>query len=358
MDPNHVPKDVDKNWSSYKHARPQRVTCRCVLFFFGFWRKHETPSCGDVWTEEGLGEVHVNSCYCEFVCNFYVPRLLWQIWAGYHEIHENTMFRMGCWCFSRTYSSKYRKFSLCFPCARTWIFGGYSKERVIVKGRPGGKKLLSLHPLKEVHRIFQFLIKIYGSWLPMDFIDLMFMLVFPPSCWNTPPWKPAKVHLKAGDLFYLPIFWWHAVQGSIGRNMILNWWCQQHPYKERMFLLGVEKLHEHMHKTYQRSTWISLEIYWIIIDLTDDFLIFQPYCFETFELIIFCYSKSFLKSLKSNLTTKMLRTLVNIHIVSRIYFQGGKDPCANKESEREECVYLTYLFFTIECILHIYIYMS
>lgn len=42
----------------------------------------------------------------------------------------------------------------------------------------------------------------------------------------------AKVHLKAGDLFYLPIFWWHAVQGSIGRNMILNWWCQQHPFKE------------------------------------------------------------------------------------------------------------------------------
>ena len=41
-----------------------------------------------------------------------------------------------------------------------------------------------------------------------------------------------EVHLKAGDLFYLPIFWWHAVQGSIGRNMILNWWCQQHPYKD------------------------------------------------------------------------------------------------------------------------------
>ena len=44
----------------------------------------------------------------------------------------------------------------------------------------------------------------------------------------------AEVHLKAGDLFYLPIFWWHAVQGSIGRNMILNWWCQQHPYKEHL----------------------------------------------------------------------------------------------------------------------------
>jgi len=44
--------------------------------------------------------------------------------------------------------------------------------------------------------------------------------------------QPQRVHLKAGDLFYLPIFWWHSVQGSIGRNMILNWWCQQHPFKE------------------------------------------------------------------------------------------------------------------------------
>ncbi len=133
------------------------VCCFFFFSFFGWWKKHETPSCGVVWREEGLGEVNENSCYCEFVCNLYVPRSLWQIWAGHHEIHENTMFRMGCWCFSRTYSSKYRKFSLCFPCARTWIFGSYSKERVIVKGRPGGKKLLSVHPLKEVYRIFQFL---------------------------------------------------------------------------------------------------------------------------------------------------------------------------------------------------------
>ena len=47
--------------------------------------------------------------------------------------------------------------------------------------------------------------------------------------------QPQRVHLKAGDLFYLPIFWWHSVQGSIGRNMILNWWCQQHPYKEHKY---------------------------------------------------------------------------------------------------------------------------
>ena len=26
VDPAYVPKDVDKNWSCYKHARPQRAT--------------------------------------------------------------------------------------------------------------------------------------------------------------------------------------------------------------------------------------------------------------------------------------------------------------------------------------------
>lgn len=57
---------------------------------------------------------------------------------------------------------------------------------------------------------------------------------------------PLSVHLKAGDLFYLPIFWWHAVQGSIGRNMILNWWCQMHPDKEHYWgdLEGTEELLE------------------------------------------------------------------------------------------------------------------
>lgn len=43
--------------------------------------------------------------------------------------------------------------------------------------------------------------------------------------------RPQIVTLHPGEMLYLPIFWWHAVQGSEGRNMILNWWCTIHPHK-------------------------------------------------------------------------------------------------------------------------------
>jgi len=41
-----------------------------------------------------------------------------------------------------------------------------------------------------------------------------------------------QVDLEAGDMLYLPIFWWHQVSGSDERNMILNWWCDLHPQKK------------------------------------------------------------------------------------------------------------------------------
>jgi len=43
---------------------------------------------------------------------------------------------------------------------------------------------------------------------------------------------PVHVTLKAGDMLYLPAFWWHGVTGSMERNMILNFWCDMHPQKE------------------------------------------------------------------------------------------------------------------------------
>jgi len=43
--------------------------------------------------------------------------------------------------------------------------------------------------------------------------------------------RPMTVELEAGDMLYLPIFWWHGVAGGQGRNMILNWWCDMHPSK-------------------------------------------------------------------------------------------------------------------------------
>ena len=57
-----------------------------------------------------------------------------------------------------------------------------------------------------------------------------------------PPWlqrtfprlaraRPLEVTLVAGDVLYLPACWWHCVEGSAGRNMILSHWYQLHPLK-------------------------------------------------------------------------------------------------------------------------------
>merc|ERR1712224_681497 len=41
--------------------------------------------------------------------------------------------------------------------------------------------------------------------------------------------RPIEVWLAAGDMLYLPSGWWHCVEGSEDRNMILNWWFDWHP---------------------------------------------------------------------------------------------------------------------------------
>ena len=43
--------------------------------------------------------------------------------------------------------------------------------------------------------------------------------------------RPVEVNLVAGDMLYLPMCWWHCVEGSRERNMILNWWFEPHPEK-------------------------------------------------------------------------------------------------------------------------------
>jgi len=43
---------------------------------------------------------------------------------------------------------------------------------------------------------------------------------------------PVEVMLRPGDMLYLPSCWWHCVEGSEDRNMILNWWFDWHPEKK------------------------------------------------------------------------------------------------------------------------------
>ena len=43
--------------------------------------------------------------------------------------------------------------------------------------------------------------------------------------------SPVEVVLHPGDVLYLPACWWHCVEGSHERNMILNWWYGLHPAK-------------------------------------------------------------------------------------------------------------------------------
>lgn len=42
---------------------------------------------------------------------------------------------------------------------------------------------------------------------------------------------PVEVELVAGDLLYLPAFWYHCVTGGEDLNMILAWWSDVHPNK-------------------------------------------------------------------------------------------------------------------------------
>ncbi|CAE8652901.1 unnamed protein product, partial [Polarella glacialis] len=66
-----------------------------------------------------------------------------------------------------------------------------------------------------------------------------------------------RVELVAGDMLYLPIFWWHGVTGGFERNMIINWWCEMHPDKmdktdstlEGSAMALIEAVREHLGQT-------------------------------------------------------------------------------------------------------------
>ena len=62
--------------------------------------------------------------------------------------------------------------------------------------------------------------------------------------------RPIECNLTPGDFLYLPACWWHCVEGSKERNMILNWWFNVSPYK-RMHEGDVEP--ERERKRYGRS---------------------------------------------------------------------------------------------------------
>eukprot|EP00931_Biecheleriopsis_adriatica_P032789 TRINITY_DN19088_c0_g4_i1.p1 TRINITY_DN19088_c0_g4~~TRINITY_DN19088_c0_g4_i1.p1 ORF type:complete len:632 (-),score=116.58 TRINITY_DN19088_c0_g4_i1:81-1976(-) len=98
-----------------------------------------------------------------------------------------------------------------------------------------GEKWLDLYPPWEADCMHTTVKKFLNSLIP-PFCDPTKLPESVKQNWpNHSKAKPVHVHLKAGEMLYLPIFWWHAVQGSIGRNMILNWWCSQHPHKAHIY---------------------------------------------------------------------------------------------------------------------------
>ena len=57
--------------------------------------------------------------------------------------------------------------------------------------------------------------------------------------------RPAEVTVRRGDVLYLPCCWWHAVRGSAGRNLSVNYWYQLHEKKvdfnAMLGSLGIDK---------------------------------------------------------------------------------------------------------------------
>ena len=43
--------------------------------------------------------------------------------------------------------------------------------------------------------------------------------------------RSIRVELKAGDMLYLPMGWWHAVRGGNGPNVSVNYFYGQHQDK-------------------------------------------------------------------------------------------------------------------------------
>lgn len=43
--------------------------------------------------------------------------------------------------------------------------------------------------------------------------------------------RPLRALVREGDVLYLPCGWWHAVRGSEGRNLSVNYWFALHESK-------------------------------------------------------------------------------------------------------------------------------
>ncbi|CAJ1334089.1 unnamed protein product [Effrenium voratum] len=142
-------------------------------------------------------------------------------------------------------NSPWRKFGTCFGENNKGVhtYFGCGGNTTCIHSDPSenlllvlmGEKFMDIYPPADAACMHTTVKKFLNSLVP-PFIDPAQVPEEVEKNWSNYKYaQPQRVHLKAGDLFYLPIFWWHAVQGSIGRNMILNWWCMQHPYKEHKY---------------------------------------------------------------------------------------------------------------------------
>lgn len=95
-----------------------------------------------------------------------------------------------------------------------------------------GTKRLWLYPPSDVHHLYP-VAKKDGSrsaappFQRYEELPERLRATFP----ETAHARPIEVNLVAGDILYLPACWWHCVEGSRERNMIVNWWHALHPHK-------------------------------------------------------------------------------------------------------------------------------
>ena len=91
-----------------------------------------------------------------------------------------------------------------------------------------GSKRLQMFAPGDLERLYPWPAPLYHSCAVPPFADPASPPVEFPAFGDA---HPIEVELQAGDMLYLPAYWYHAVQGRDGFNVVLAWWTDLHANK-------------------------------------------------------------------------------------------------------------------------------